>query len=291
MTTRASLGEGVRVDEDVDYGVATGTRLLADLYRPAAPGPHAAVVLIHGGAFHGGSKRALAPWGRFFAEQGYLALAISYTLAAPGKPSYPQNLLDARAAVAYLRSRADELSLDTDRIAAFGCSAGANIAAMLALTRRSEEPAGSASPTGAGVDTVIAVCGLYDLIEQWEHDQLHRPGDQQAEIYLGGTPMDVRPRYYAASPLVHASRSNAAGTRWLISWGTFDDVVSPHAQSMRMAEHLKRAGATVRLAPIVGAAHFWYLEGRALPIDPERSDFRARLADRCRTFLSDWCDW
>jgi acetyl esterase/lipase len=275
----------IRLDSGLAYAGEGDPALKGDLYRPAetalGPGERTPVVLIvHGGAFKGGSRGALAHWGRWLARQGVAAFSIDYTLATTERPSFPTPIEDARAAIAYLRAHADELGLDAGRIAAMGCSAGATIAASLALSAGRE----------TDVKTAIVICGVHDMIAQWEHDQLHRPTDQQTEIYLGGNPMTARERFYEASPLVHASQQNAAGTRWLVAWGTDDNVVDPR-QSTVLAEHLNRAGAMVRLAPIADAAHLWYLEGQAGEIDAEGSTFNGRLAERILVFLTDWCGW
>ncbi|MEA2622513.1 MAG: hypothetical protein QOH61_1423 [Chloroflexota bacterium] len=289
-------GGRVRVERDVHYAGAGHPALVGDLYHPSSSEPAPAVLIVHGGAFKGGSRAALSHWGTWLAGQGFLAFSIDYTLAAHDRSSFPAAVDDARTAVEYLRANAAELHIDPERIAAMGCSAGATIAATLTLTRHGGA-AGGVSDHGesdrggsADVAVAIAVAGVYDLVEQWEHDQLFRPADQQTEIYLGGTPMDARPRFYAASPLVHASRQNAAATRWLLAWGTADDVVSPE-QSVVMGRHLNRAGATVRLAPIESAAHFFYLEGRGRAIDATAPTFNGRLAERILTFLRDWCGW
>jgi acetyl esterase/lipase len=289
---------GVRIETGIPFGGREVQGLLGDLYRPApsVPGPYPTVLLIHGGAFHVGARSSLEHWGRLFAREGFAAFSIDYTLATPDRPTFPLAVNEARVAVRFLHDRANDLELDGARLASMGCSAGATIAATLALTTEARDGSGGLADIVDGaswdrVDTAIVVCGAYDLIATWEHDRLSRFVDGHTQGYLGGTPMDARRRYYDASPLTHASRQNAAGTRWLISWGTNDDVAPPERQSLVFANHLTRAGATVRLAPIVGAAHFWYLEGRNGQIDPLGSTFNGRLAERVLTFLRDWCGW
>lgn len=289
----------IRIDAGLRFG-GDDSPLLGDLYRPAATSPATfpVVLIIHGGAFHVGSRSAFEHWGRLFAREGVAAFSIDYTLAAPGRPSFPGAVNDARAAVRFLREQAAALDIDAARLAAMGCSAGATIAATLTLTAEAPDGGGAvvdldqlSAPPADRIDTAIVVCGTYDLIAMWEHDRLHRLADGHTEGYLGGTPMDVRRRFFDASPLYHASRANAEGTRWLVSWGTMDDVVPPERQSVVLAEHLSRAGAMVRLAPVVGAAHFWYLEGRTGEIDLTAQTFNARLAERIFAFLRDWCGW
>ena len=56
-----------------------------------------------------------------------------------------------------------------------------------------------------------------------------------------------------ASPVSHAS---AAAPPVLLMHGAADDLVPP-AQSIRLAEALRAAGAAVELELVPGATHFW----------------------------------
>jgi acetyl esterase/lipase len=269
-----------------------GEALHADAYLPDGEGPFPAFVLLHGGAFTKGDRASYAEWGRFLAAQGYVALSADYRLATAGRATFPEAVLDARAAVQFLRASATDLRVDPSRIGVLGGSAGGYLAAMVGLT--AEEPA-FANPypdpfrdVSAAVSVVVVMAGLVDLIKTWIHDRtLRPPGDAPIEAFLGGTPLTSRRRYFEASPLFHASEANARGTRWLIAWGTNDEVVPPDDHALALAGQLQLAGALVRLAPIVGAPHFWYME--AGPDDAGSAS--AHLAGRLLGFLRTWCGW
>src|SRR6202012_5846247 len=76
------------ITDRIQYGTAvdlTGTtdNLLLDLYvPPATTAPHPAVVIIHGGAFVGGSRSDYAGIAEKWMERGYAAIAIDYRLDA-----------------------------------------------------------------------------------------------------------------------------------------------------------------------------------------------------------------
>ena len=84
--------------------------------------------------------------------------------------SYPSQLHDVKAAVRWLRGHGNELGLATERIGAWGASAGGYLALMLGLT------AGSAELEGSGGNpeqdsSVQAVCDWFapvDLAEKRE---------------------------------------------------------------------------------------------------------------------------
>src|SRR6266702_612568 len=52
---------------------------------------------------------------------------------------------------------------------------------------------------------VVGVYGAYDLLAQWQHDQLARPRDQFTEVWLGKSPMESKQLFYEASPLTYTT--------------------------------------------------------------------------------------
>lgn len=146
VTPQYALGQGT-ITDGIQYGTAvdlTGTtdNLQLDLYvPPATTAPHPAVVIIHGGAFVGGSRSDYAGIAEKWMERGYAAIAIDYRLDANlNGPHTAQDQLnaateaiqDAQEAVRWLRANAATYDIDTTRIAAAGDSAGGAIALGLA---------------------------------------------------------------------------------------------------------------------------------------------------------------
>src|SRR5512143_2749580 len=110
----------VTVQNNVRYATHDGVPLYGGLYLPSTAGPHAAVMFIHGGAWKVGSKSGYGTsWGPYLAERGYVVFAIDYRLSTPTTPTWPQALLDCKAALQYLRGNRD-LPVDPDRIAVGG---------------------------------------------------------------------------------------------------------------------------------------------------------------------------
>jgi acetyl esterase/lipase len=112
-----------------------------DLYLPpqeTAVVP--AAVFLHGGGWRIGSRRTLGPaYAGIFpspfervASTGIAIASVDYRLS--GEAHWPVQLHDAKAAVRWLRARAPEINIDSDRIAAWGESAGGHLAALLGLT-------------------------------------------------------------------------------------------------------------------------------------------------------------
>lgn len=276
----------VDVQYGIEYASHDGEALLGDLYSPAAPGSYPGLVCIHGGAWKTGTRARYEYWGPYLAERGYVVFAVDYRLSTPRDPIYPQNVHDVKAAVQYLRGKGAALKVDPDRIGAIGDSAGGHLAALLALSGDSPK---LANPHTAdefhGVSTrlqvAVPVYGVFDLLRQWEHDQLDRPRDQIVEQYLGASPMANRDVFYEASPINWTTFENNRAA-FLVVWGAADDIVEPESQSEAFLTAVKRAGNFVRTVRVADAGHYWMSE----PLDMPHS-FSGYLAPRLMRFLAE----
>jgi acetyl esterase/lipase len=126
------VGEpGVAVHRDLVYDSVQGTELHLDLYLPdTRPAP--VCLWLHGGGWVRGSRTVraeerLVP----VARMGVAVAAVQYRLS--GEATFPAQLDDARSAVRWLRREGSGLGLLTERIGAWGGSAGGHLAALLAL--------------------------------------------------------------------------------------------------------------------------------------------------------------
>lgn len=107
------------------------------LYRPlqAAVGPLPLFLNIHGGGYIFGSAAENGPVDVITAaEVGCLVASVEYRLAP--ETVAPGAVEDCYAALHWLHSNADQLSIDPRRLAVGGNSAGGGIAAALALLAR-----------------------------------------------------------------------------------------------------------------------------------------------------------
>ena len=269
--------------KNVQFSALDGDVLSGDYYAPVDEGRYPALVALHGGAWKVGTAEGYQYWGRYLAQRGYVLFSINYRLMQGATNRYPVAVHDARAAVQFLRSQSATLKVDPNRIGCMGDSAGAHLAALVAL-------AGDSAPfcvalqgdPYAGVSTkvkvAVGVYGVYDLLAQWRHDQLVRPRDQITEAWLGKTPMESKQLFYEASPLTYTT-VDKNHTAFLVVWGTEDDVADPRTQSKAFVTALKQAGFFVRTTIVSGAPHFWMWD----PIDEPTSHtgFMAPRLLRC----------
>lgn len=102
------------------------------IYTPqnqsAAPRP--LVLFIHGGGWVIGTARAVSPFAKLLASEGYIVANLDYSLAPEYR--YPTPILQSAAAIDYLLTHASEFGADPTRFFIGGNSAGAQLASQLA---------------------------------------------------------------------------------------------------------------------------------------------------------------
>ena len=160
----------IKTKTDVVYATHDGVDLKGDLYQPASGAQHPALIFIHGGGFRGGSKSGYqVSWGPYLAARGYVAFAIDYRLSSPTQSSWPQALLDCKAAIQYLRGDAAELGIDPERIGVAGDSAGGALTAMLGVTQdwpvfANKYPKDTYASASTKVKVIVPVYGVFDMM-------------------------------------------------------------------------------------------------------------------------------
>ena len=244
-----------RTEHDVDF-LGTGRKEKADLYLPseAKPGQKfPAVVIIHGGGWAGGDKRAAREIniGTTLALHGYVGMSINYVLANedhPG-PTWPQNLHDCKTAVRWLRANAERLNVDPAHIGVIGGSAGGHLAAMVGLT------GGELDPPGEGDCRVQCAVDLYGPVLCFEQRDLAMFRKTRAE---------APELYQQADPRTHIDKNDPP---LLILHGAADKTV-PVADSEALASALKAAGVEHQLEVIPDAPHTFHLQPKQRDLRP-----------------------
>lgn len=255
FATTAFAADEIRTEHDVDF-LGGGRKEKADLYLPANPQPgqkFPAVVIIHGGGWSGGEKRAAREIniGTTLALNGYVGMSIDYVLANsehPG-PTWPQNLHDCKTAVRWLRANAERLQVDPTHIGVIGGSAGGHLAAMVGLC------GGELDPPGEGDTRVQCAVDLYGPVLWFEQRDLAMFRKTRAE---------APELYKQADPRSHIDPSDPP---LLILHGTADKTVAV-ADSEALAAAMKAAGAAHQLEIIPNAPHTFHLQPKERDLRP-----------------------
>ena len=244
----------VQTQLGLPYATADGDTLRLDIARPGGRGPHPVVVLLHGGGWEGGDRRAMHAEARLLAARGYAAVAVSYRLTQAPRNVFPAAVRDVRCAVRWLRTRSASLDLDGGRIGALGFSAGAHLASMLGVAAevpaldRGAAACLAASDASPAVQAVVSVAGPQDLRVRGPYTQ------EQARLvtnFLGAFPGDAPALAELASPIAHVG---ARAAPFLLVHGTRDELV-PVEHARRMRDALRGAGVPATVLELRGAGH------------------------------------
>lgn len=223
--------------------------LEADVYLPKGHGPFPAAVVVHGGAWTHGSRRQVRGISTTLAKHGYVAVAIDYRLAP--KHKFPAQIEDCRAAVRWMRSRAEELRLDPRRIAAVGYSAGGHLATLLGAAGEAapddggeRPPEDAAARLGSRVQAVVAGGAPCDF-------RLVPRDSPMLRYWLGATRGENEEAYRQASPLAFVSADDPP----MFFYHGDRDILVPSLSPTAMKAALDRVGVASALVMVPKAGH------------------------------------
>ncbi|NQX25982.1 alpha/beta hydrolase [Microbacteriaceae bacterium VKM Ac-2854] len=228
---------GITIDADIVYDAATGQTL--DVCMPAGGGDaRPAVLEIHGGSWARGDKADLnwRPICQWLASEGFVAVSVNYRLAPAAV--FPAQIDDVTAAAAWLTANAEDYGVDPERIAAFGGSAGGNLASLLGTT-------------SADIKAVVDLSGPSDLTATGMADDDPTVGIAAAvHSYLACADLAACPAASAASPI---AQIDADDPPFFIAHSESERVALSQSQSF--ADALTAAGVDVEFRLQAGSLH------------------------------------
>ena len=280
---RVQFPHGVVGLPDVVYSTVPGYRpLRLDLYLPRdAQGStitrHPLILFVHGGGWETGHTRhagAFSNWPLVLAsvaERGFVVASIEYRLS--GEARFPAAVVDVQNALQWLRDRDAAYAIDRERVALWGPSAGAQIAALAGLA-----PSGSDSQAGS-IKAIVAWYGVFDVAALPETSRagaasVATPQARYLGCEQGNCPAQL---LKAASPIAHVQRASPA---LLLIHGRDDDIV-PSDQSSAMHARCIAVGASCELLLLNEAGHSFVARSAA-----QTRTASLQALDRTLTFLA-----
>lgn len=138
-----AMADGIVYAQRPDWCNATSRELKVSLLRPRQYFDYdktvtwPAIVWICGGAWTEMNRNVWIPELAWFAKKGYVVASVDYSVTA--RTRFPQQIVDIKEAVRFLRAHADTLSIDPRRIAVMGESAGGYLSALAGVTGHTRE--------------------------------------------------------------------------------------------------------------------------------------------------------
>jgi len=237
---------------DIPFHEAGGHTLKLDVYRSRTRPQRAPVLLqIHGGGWIIGDKDQQGlPLMNRLAAHGWVCIAASYRLSP--KATFPEHLIDVKAAIRWIREHGAEYGADPDFIVISGGSAGGHLSALAALTPNDPEY----QPGFEDVDTRVQGCvpfyGIYDFTDRRHHWGKSLLRHMLERLIMKKRRADDGDAFERASPM---SRVRADAPPFLVIHGTRDTLV-PVDDARLFVEMLRAVSKEpVAFAELPGAQH------------------------------------
>jgi acetyl esterase/lipase len=224
---------------DVSYGADSLNTM--DIFLPKnRTSQTSVIVFVHGGGWTGGSKEEFTSLANTFAGKGYVSITMNYRYAdVQRKISYADLLTDIDQALAFLKTKSNEYTFNSNRITLFGHSAGAHLSLLYAYRNNERHQ----------VRSVVSLAGPTDLPDLLE------AGAFPSLLYnLVGS--EELKKYEDASPIDHV---NAGAVPTYCFHGKADTSV-PYQQSEKLYEALKNKNSSARIKLFDDTGHEFSVE-------------------------------
>ena len=240
-----------REHKDVVYATAGDKALGLDIYLPEGVVKPPLLVWIHGGAWSSGSKAQVPPG---LMNGGFALASLDFRQSTEAR--FPAQVHDIKAAVRFLRAKADEYGYRRDRIAIAGSSSGGHLAALVGVTNGHAElegTIGSHLDQSSSVQAIVSYYGASNLTTILAQStpfglNMRRPALTRL---LGALPDETEALARLASPVVHVDSTDPP----LMLFHGDQDPQMPINQSHELYGAYKALGLDVHLEVVHGAAH------------------------------------
>lgn len=205
-------------------------------------------VTIHGGGWAGGEPRRMYPFADHYARMGMVGMSVEYRLLDKQRETTVFDCVkDGRSAIRYLRTHADELRIDPEKIIISGASAGGHVALATALFEGVDE-AGESTDVSCVPNAMVPLFPVIDT---------STAGYGNAKI---------GERWRELSPVEHV-RSNLPPT--LLFHGT-GDTVTPFSGAKVFHDAMQKAGNACELDAHPDGQHGYLMFDHELYVDTLR---------------------
>ena len=199
-----------------------------------------AVIVVPGGGYAMASEREATVVAAPFFARGFQVFVLRYKTASDGV-SYPEELLELAAALDYVRTHAEEFSVNPAEVFAVGFSAGGHLVANLAneymlVAEKYGKPL-NCKPTAVGLCYPV----IYEEGHRGSFENLvkHLPKEEQAKLL----------------PTLSLDQRVSKDTAPAFIWSTFDDQTVSCENALRYAMAMKKAGVRFALHVYPFGAH------------------------------------
>ena len=221
------------------------------------------VVYFPGGGFTSADYEKFIEMRMALAHAGFVVASVEYRVVPH---TFPAPVIDAKAAIRYLKKHAVHLGIDPKRIGVIGDSAGGWLAQMVATTAKEKEyEQGDFLNQTTDVQSVVSLYGISSLLNisdgfSEKLQKVHEsPASTEALLvngvafkeFAGASIYECDDKALKASPIEHIKGKLPP---FLIMHGSADTLVSPQ-QSAQLYNALKAQDSPAHYILVEGAEH------------------------------------
>lgn len=237
--------------KDVVYASVDGKDLKLDLYLPSKPSVNGLLVYVHGGAWRGGSKDGVP---KIFIDNGVPTASLEFRQSTEAK--FPAQIHDIKAAIRFLRAKADSYGYNAKKIIIVGNSSGGHLAALTGVTNGNADLEGKVGEylnQSSNVQAIVDYYGATNLTTILAQStpfglNMRKPA---LELLLGSDPENNVELAKLASPVYHVDKNDPP----LLVFHGEQDPQMPISQSHELVGAYKKANLDVKFDVVYGAAH------------------------------------
>ena len=162
--------------KEYTYTGMNGDRHSIEVYTPknhSAEAKAPCFIFFHGGGWSNGNLKAGRPICEYLASRGMVALTADYSMhSRADEAKLPQGesrkricVMDGKTVVRWVKQHADELGVDSNRIAVGGASAGGHISVLQMMDEHYINPS---DPKGVDTDVqaFVLLCPAFTILER-----------------------------------------------------------------------------------------------------------------------------
>jgi len=245
---------GIKEVSNIVYKTLGNRKLHMDIYIPVTlkEDKKPCILCIHGGGWASGNKSLLAPLAQALVITGYMAATVEYRLSP--EALYPAGVMDVKAAIQWIKRNANFYSIDTNRIAILGASAGATIATLVGNTPLHPQfHMDGNSEVSDQVQAIVNIDGILDFTDPAESGKDNDPAKPSAAARWFGSTYREDPNLW-----IQASPRNYAGQHSPSTLFINSTVPRFHAGRDEYVQILSGFGTNVQVYTIPDSPHaFW----------------------------------
>jgi acetyl esterase/lipase len=194
-------GRSVVKQRGIVFRRAGGWTMRLDVYTDGSNTDMRPVLMyIHGGAWIIGDKREQGlPMMHHLARNGWVCFTVNYRLSPIAR--WPDQLVDVKGALAWIREHAAEYGGDPSFIAVAGGSAGGHLATLVSLTENQPNYQKGFEDADTSVQAAVAIYAITDVTNRLGVQSRHFVPRLMEPLVIQAYLEDEPEKFQAASPI------------------------------------------------------------------------------------------